>query len=43
VLPRRRLILEQGPPAQIFAAPREARAQQFLHRIVDAGRLQPRS
>jgi polar amino acid transport system ATP-binding protein len=32
-------ILEQGPPAQIFTAPREERTQQFLQRIVDAGRL----
>jgi polar amino acid transport system ATP-binding protein len=37
------LILEQGTPAQIFSAPREARTKQFLQRIVDAGRLQPRS
>jgi polar amino acid transport system ATP-binding protein len=32
-------ILEEGPPAQIFAAPREERTQQFLQRIVAAGRL----
>ena len=32
-------ILEQGPPQQIFSAPREERTQQFLQRIVDAGRL----
>ncbi len=32
-------ILEEGPPEQIFAAPREERTQQFLQRIVDAGRL----
>jgi len=32
-------ILEQGPPAQIFAEPREARTRQFLNRIIDAGRL----
>ena len=32
-------ILEQGPPAQIFAEPREARTRQFLNRIVEAGRL----
>jgi polar amino acid transport system ATP-binding protein len=32
-------ILEQGPPAQIFGAPREPRTQQFLARIVAAGRL----
>jgi polar amino acid transport system ATP-binding protein len=33
------VILEQGPPEQIFSAPREPRTQQFLQRIVDAGRL----
>ena len=33
------VILEEGPPAQIFSAPREARTQQFLQRIVAAGRL----
>jgi polar amino acid transport system ATP-binding protein len=32
-------ILEEGPPQQIFSAPREERTQQFLQRIVDAGRL----
>ena len=32
-------ILEQGPPAEIFTAPREERTRQFLQRIVDAGRL----
>jgi polar amino acid transport system ATP-binding protein len=32
-------ILEQGPPQQIFGAPREERTRQFLQRIVDAGRL----
>jgi polar amino acid transport system ATP-binding protein len=33
------VILEQGPPEQIFSAPQEARTQQFLQRIVEAGRL----
>ena len=33
------VILEQGPAEQIFSAPREARTQQFLQRIVAAGRL----
>jgi polar amino acid transport system ATP-binding protein len=33
------VILEQGPPEEIFTAPREPRTQQFLQRIVDAGRL----
>jgi polar amino acid transport system ATP-binding protein len=32
-------ILEQGAPAEIFGAPREPRTQQFLQRIVAAGRL----
>jgi len=33
------VILEQGPPGQIFSAPREQRTKQFLARIVEAGRL----
>jgi polar amino acid transport system ATP-binding protein len=33
------VILEEGPPEQIFSAPREPRTQQFLARIVEAGRL----
>jgi polar amino acid transport system ATP-binding protein len=32
-------ILEEGPPAQILAAPREERTQKFLQRIINAGRL----
>jgi polar amino acid transport system ATP-binding protein len=32
-------ILEEGTPQQIFSTPREERTQQFLQRIVDAGRL----
>jgi len=32
-------ILEQGPPEQIFSAPKEPRTQQFLARIVAARRL----
>jgi polar amino acid transport system ATP-binding protein len=32
-------ILEEGPPERIFRAPREERTQQFLRRIVEAGRL----
>jgi polar amino acid transport system ATP-binding protein len=32
-------ILESGPPAEIFSAPKERRTQQFLARIVAAGRL----
>jgi polar amino acid transport system ATP-binding protein len=33
------LILEEGPPDQIFAHPKEPRTRQFLERIVQAGRL----
>jgi polar amino acid transport system ATP-binding protein len=33
------VILEEGDPEQIFSAPREPRTQQFLQRIVAAGRL----
>jgi len=32
-------ILEQGSPHEIFGSPREERTQQFLQRIVAAGRL----
>ena len=32
-------ICEEGPPAQIFSDPREARTRRFLQRIIDAGRL----
>lgn len=32
-------ILEQGSSHQIFSAPQEPRTQQFLQRIIDAGRL----
>jgi polar amino acid transport system ATP-binding protein len=32
-------ILEEGPPERIFRTPREERTQQFLRRIVEAGRL----
>ena len=33
------VILEQGPPAQIFSTPQEPRTRQFLDRIIEAGRL----
>ena len=33
------VILEEGTPAEIFGAPHQPRTQQFLQRIVDAGRL----
>ena len=32
-------ILEEGPPAQIFSSPREARTREFLARVLEAGRL----
>ncbi|HEY7735432.1 MAG TPA: amino acid ABC transporter ATP-binding protein [Candidatus Limnocylindrales bacterium] len=32
-------ILEEGPPSQIFSAPREERTRQFLQRVIEAGRL----
>jgi polar amino acid transport system ATP-binding protein len=32
-------ILEEGPPGRIFSSPTEQRTQQFLARIVEAGRL----
>ena len=33
------VILEQGPPEQILSTPKEPRTQQFLQRIIEAGRL----
>jgi polar amino acid transport system ATP-binding protein len=33
------VILEQGPPEQIFSSPQEPRTRQFLDRIIEAGRL----
>ena len=33
------VILEEGPPDQIFSEPREERTKQFLQRIIAAGRL----
>jgi polar amino acid transport system ATP-binding protein len=33
------VVLEEGPPEKIFAHPRNARTQQFLQRIIQAGRL----
>jgi len=32
-------ILEEGPPGEMFSAPREERTQQFLQRIIEARRL----
>ncbi len=34
-------ILEQGPPAQIFADPREERTRAFLRRVLDPGTIRP--
>jgi len=33
------VILEEGPPEEIFRAPANPRTQEFLHRIIAAGRL----
>ena len=33
------VILEEGPPEQIFSAPKEERTREFLARIIEAGRL----
>lgn len=33
-------IIEQGPPSQVFTAPKSERAQQFLQSIINSGRLQ---
>ena len=33
------VICEEGPPAQIFSAPQQARTREFLARVIEAGRL----
>jgi polar amino acid transport system ATP-binding protein len=33
------VIVEEGPPVHIFSTPEQPRTQQFLQRIIDAGRL----
>jgi len=33
------VILEEGPPEQIFTEPREERTQRFLQSIIEAGRM----
>ena len=33
------VIFEEGPPEQIFEAPRNDRTRMFLKRIIEAGRL----
>jgi polar amino acid transport system ATP-binding protein len=32
-------ILEEGPPAAIFEAPKQPRTRQFLDRVISAGRM----
>ena len=32
-------ILEEGTPERIFGTPSETRTQEFLQRVIDAGRL----
>lgn len=34
------VVLEQGPPEQVFGDPQEERTRQFLSRVVASGRLQ---
>jgi polar amino acid transport system ATP-binding protein len=33
------VLLEEGPPEEIFSSPRNPRTQQFLQRVIEAGRL----
>ena len=33
------VILEEGPPDQIFSSPKEPRTQEFLARVLAAGRM----
>ncbi len=33
------VILEDGPPREIFSSPREARTREFLQRVIESGRL----
>ena len=33
------VILEEGPPQQIFSSPREERTRRFLQSIIEAGRM----
>jgi len=33
------VILEEGPPEQIFSAPQQPRTREFLARVIEAGRL----
>jgi polar amino acid transport system ATP-binding protein len=33
------VILEEGPPEQIFTAPEQERTRRFLQSIIEAGRM----
>ena len=33
------VILEEGPPDQIFSGPQQPRTREFLARVIEAGRL----
>ena len=33
------VILEEGPPEEIFSSPREERTRAFLARVLEAGRI----
>ena len=33
------MIVEEAPPAELFASPKDERTRRFLRRIVEAGRL----
>ncbi len=32
-------ILEDGPPAQLFGNPQQARTREFLQRVIESGRM----
>ena len=33
------VVVEYGPPADVFGAPREARTREFLHRVLEPTRV----
>jgi polar amino acid transport system ATP-binding protein len=33
------VIVEQGPPAEVFGRPREERTREFLHRVLEPARV----
>ncbi|MBO3737778.1 amino acid ABC transporter ATP-binding protein [Actinoplanes flavus] len=35
------VIVEQGPPAEVFGRPREERTREFLHRVLEPTRVRP--